>query len=174
MTGRNKVYIIGFMGSGKTTTGHKLAGMLGWPFTDLDRNIEERLGMKISDVFAVHGEPYFRKLEAEILRSLDPLSLAVISTGGGTPCFEDNMDFMLETGLTVYLKMTPAQIRSRISGTGKERPLIRDLGEMELISFISEKLAQREKWYCRAELTVSGFDTDIRSVYSQIKSKLGV
>jgi shikimate kinase len=172
MSVRNKVYIIGFMGSGKTTTGHRLARMLGWPFTDLDSCIEERLGMKISEVFSVHGESYFRTIEAEMLRGLDPLAKAVVSTGGGTPCFDGNMDFMLGTGLTVYLRMTPSQIRSRISGTGGDRPLIRDMGDEELLSFISERLEQREKWYGRAELTVSGFDTDIRSLCDQIMSKL--
>ena len=87
----------------------------------------------------------------------------VISTGGGTPCYGDNMDFMLETGLTLYLKLTPGQLKSRLSGTNGERPLIKDLGDEGLLSFIEEKLAVREKWYNRAELTFNGFDTDIRA-----------
>jgi shikimate kinase len=172
MPGKNKVYIIGFMGSGKTTTGKKLAGLLGWPFTDLDRSIEEQTGMTIPEIFSRHGEAWFRNVESEMLRSFSPLTKRVISTGGGTPCYEDNMEYMLETGLTLYLKLTPGQLKSRLSGPNGERPLIKDLGNEEMLCFIEEKLAMREKWYNMAELNFNGFDTDIRSIYSQVRSRL--
>jgi shikimate kinase len=168
----DKVYIIGFMGSGKTTTGLKLASLLGWEFTDLDKNIEENTGMTIPEIFSHHGEAYFREVESGILRSVEPVKNRVISTGGGTPCFCDNMNFMLNTGLTLYLKLTAGQLKSRLSDSNGERPLIKDLNDEELLSFITEKLAFREKWYEQAELTVNGFDTDIRTVYSQICSML--
>jgi shikimate kinase len=174
MPGSNKVYIIGFMGSGKTTTGMKLAGFLGWPFTDLDRSIEEHTGLTIPEIFSRHGEAWFRTVESEILRSFSPLKNGVISTGGGTPCYGDNMEYMLETGLTLYLKLTPGQLKSRLSGTNGERPLIKDLGNEDLLSFIEQKLAIREKWYNRAELNFNGFDTDIRSIYSQVRSRLNI
>jgi shikimate kinase len=166
-----KVYIIGFMGSGKTTTGLKLAGLLGWAFTDLDRSIEESTGMTIPEIFSSHGETWFRKAESEMLRNLPSDTNRVISTGGGTPCFEDNMEYMLETGLTIYLKLTPGQLKSRLSGTNGERPLIKDLGEEGLLSFIKEKLAFREKWYNRAEFTVNGFDTDLKLIFSKVKAR---
>ena len=172
MLNSSKIYIIGFMGSGKTTTGMKLAALLGWSFTDLDKYLEENTGMTIPDIFSVRGETYFREAESEALKSLRPLTNSVISTGGGTPCYADNMDYMLETGLTIYLKLTPGQLKSRLSGTGGERPLIKDLGDADLLNFIREKLALREKWYSRAELTVKGFNADIRSIYSQVFSKL--
>ena len=167
----NKVYIIGFMGSGKTTTGLKLAGLLGWTFTDLDRSIEEHTGMRIPEIFSSHGEMWFRKAEYEMLRNLPSDTNRVISTGGGTPCYEDNMDYMLETGLTIYLKLTPGQLKSRLADTNGERPLIKDLGDEGLISFIEEKLAFREKWYNRARLTVNGFDTDLRLIFSEVRAR---
>jgi shikimate kinase len=172
MPGENKVYIIGFMGSGKTTTGRKLAELLGWTFTDLDRSIEEHTGLTIPEIFSRHGETFFREVESGVLRSLRSLTNGVISTGGGTPCYGDNMDYMLETGLTIYLKLTPGQLKSRLSGTNGERPLIKDLGDEVLLSFIEEKLAIREKWYNRAELNFNGFDTDVRLIYSQVRSRL--
>ena len=114
------------------------------------------------------------KMESETLKSLQSLTNGVISTGGGTPCYGSNMDFMLETGLTIYLKLTPGQLKSRLSGTRGERPLIKDLSDEDLLSFIEEKLAIREKWYNRAELNFNGFDTDIRLIYSQIISRLNI
>ena len=174
MLSRNRVYIIGFMGSGKTTTGIKLSGLLGWPFTDLDKSIEKHTGMSIPEIFARHGETWFRGKESEVLKNLPVLTNSVISTGGGAPCYGDNMDYMLETGLTIYLKLTAGQLKSRLSGTKGERPLIKDLGEDGLLSFIEEKLAVREKYYNRAELVFNGFDTDVRSIYLQIRSKLNL
>jgi shikimate kinase len=174
MPGTNKVYIIGFMGSGKTTTGLKLAGLLGWTFTDLDKCIEEDSGMTIAEIFSTHGETWFRKMESKILRNLQPSTNTVISTGGGTPCYGDNMDFMLETGLTIYLKLTPEQLKSRLSRTNGERPLLKDLGDEGLLSFIEEKLAIREKWYNKAELNFNGFDTNVRLIYSQVRSRLNI
>jgi shikimate kinase len=109
-----------------------------------------------------------------VLRNLPPLTNGVISTGGGTPCYEDNMDYMLETGLTLYLKLTPGQLKSRLAGTHGERPLIRDVGEKGLLSYIEEKLAVREKYYNRAELHFNGFNTDVRLIDSQVRSILNV
>ena len=170
----NKIYVIGFMGSGKTTTGLKLAGLLGWSFTDLDKSVENHTGMKIPEIFSQHGETYFREVESEVLKSLKSVTDTVISTGGGTPCYRDNMDYMLESGLTIYLKLTPGQLKSRLSASKGERPLIKNLNDEKLLSFIEEKLASREKWYNKAELTVDGFDTDIRLIFSQVRSRLNI
>jgi shikimate kinase len=174
MADSNKVYLIGFMGSGKSTTGMKLATLLGWPFIDLDRSIQEHTGLSIPEIFSRHGEPWFREKESETLKSLQSLPSGVISTGGGTPCYGSNMDFMLETGLTIYLKLTPGQLKSRLSGSSGQRPLIKNLSDEDLLSFIEENLAIREKWYSRAELNFNGFDTDIRLIYSQIISTLNI
>ena len=166
------VYIIGFMGSGKSTTGRRLASILNWHFADIDRHIEKYSGKTISEIFSQDGEIYFRNLESEVLKSLKSQTNTVISTGGGTPCFGDNMDYMLETGLTIYLKLTPLQLKSRLADSKGERPLIKDLTNDGLLHFIEEKLGSREKWYNRAEITVEGFDPDINQLVNKIRSEL--
>jgi len=168
------VYIIGFMGSGKSTAGIKLASVLGWSFIDLDRRIEEHAGKTIPEIFSQHGESYFRILEAEVLKSLKSQTNTVISTGGGTPCHGDNMDYMLETGLTLYLKLTPGQLKNRLSESTRERPLIKDLSNEGLLGFIDEKLAYREKWYNRSEITVEGINLNISLLHSLVKSSLNI
>ena len=169
MSASRKVYIIGFMGSGKTTAGKKLAGALGWSFLDLDKKIEDKTGKSIPEIFSEHGEDYFREVESEILKNLECETDTVVSTGGGTPCYADNMDFMSITGLTVYLKLTPLQLRSRLSESKGERPLIKDLGKEELLAFIEEKLHLREPWYNRAEINIEGIDIDIKNLSSIVR-----
>ena len=168
------IYIIGFMGSGKSTAGKKLASLLGWSFIDLDMKIEEHAGKTIPEIFSENGEEYFRNLEAQLLKSLKSCTNTLISTGGGTPCYKDNMDFMLQTGLTIYLKLTPEELKSRLSGSKGERPLIKDIDKDNLLSFIVEKLADREKWYDRSEIIVTGINLDIKLLLSLVKSKLNI
>jgi shikimate kinase len=168
------LYIIGFMGSGKSTAGKKLASLLGWSFIDLDKSIEVQTGKTIPELFSLHGEDHFRNIESEVLRSLKSQINTVISTGGGTPCHGDNMDFMLKTGLTLYLKLTPGQLKSRLSESKGERPLIKDLTDEGLLRFIEDKLASREKWYSSAEITMEGINLDISLLLSIVKAKLYV
>jgi shikimate kinase len=168
------IYIIGFMGSGKSTAGKKLASLLDWSFIDLDKRIEDYTGKTISEIFSQLGEDYFRNVEAEVLKSLKSQTNTVISTGGGTPCYGDNMDYMLETGLTIYLKLTPGQLKSRLSKSSGGRPLIKDLNNAGLLGFIEEKLAFREKWYTRAEIALDGIDLDINLVYSTVMATLNI
>jgi shikimate kinase len=169
-----RIYIIGFMGSGKTTAGKKLASLLGWSFIDLDKRIEEYAGKTIPEIFSQSGEDYFRIIETQLLRNLKMCTKTVISTGGGTPCYIDNMDYMIETGLTIYLKLTPAELKSRLSQSKGKRPLIKDLDQNELTSFIKEKLAVREKWYERSDITMDGIDLDINLLLSHVKSSLSI
>jgi len=162
------------MGSGKTTTGKKLASLLRWSFIDLDKKIEEQTGKTIPEIFSQSGEDYFRIIETRILKSLDYQSNTVVSTGGGAPCYSDNMDYMLNTGLTLYLKLTPGQLKSRLSESKGDRPLIKDLDQQELQSYIEEKLANREKWYNRSDIIVEGVDIDINLLVSLVKSRLTI
>lgn len=170
MTGGRRVYIIGFMGSGKTTAGKNLAAALGWLFIDLDKKIEEKAGKSIPEIFSQDGEDHFRMIESDTLKSLENGSDAVIATGGGTPCYADNTDYMLKTGLTIYLKLTPLQLYSRLSESKGERPLIKNLGKSELLAFIEEKLSIRECWYSKAEMKIEGIDIDIMNLSSLIKT----
>ena len=166
------IYIIGFMGSGKSTAGKQLASLLGWTFIDLDKSIEEYTGKTITEIFSQNGESYFRNIETQLLRSYKAQTHAIISTGGGTPCADDNMDFMLGTGLTLYLKLTPGQLNSRLSESKGDRPLLKDLNQKELLHFIEEKLADRERWYNRSDIVVDGNDLDINLLHSLIVSRL--
>jgi shikimate kinase len=165
----NKIFLIGFMGSGKSTTGKKLASHLKWTFIDLDEKIENMTGMKIRDIFSEKGEAFFRRTESEVLQGMASESNAVISTGGGTPCFGNNMDFMLRTGITVYLRMTPARLKNRLAGSSDRRPLLKDIGKEDLEEYIAGKLSEREKWYSRAEIIIDGFNTDFSMLYSSVK-----
>ena len=168
------IYIIGFMGSGKTTAGRKLASLLGWSFIDLDKKIEEYTGKTIPEIFSQNGEDYFRAAETQILRNLKSGVNTIISTGGGTPCYSDNMDFMLESGLTIYLKLTPGQLKSRLSKSNGERPLIKDLDPQSLMAFIEKKLADRERWYNMSDIIADGIDLNISLLHSIVKSKLNI
>jgi shikimate kinase len=166
------LFIIGFMGSGKSTAGRKLASLLDWSFIDLDKKIEEYTGKTIPELFSQYGEEYFRNVESEVLKSLKGQINIVISTGGGTPCHYDNMDYMLATGLTLYLKLTPGQLRNRLADSTQDRPLIKGLTSEGLLEYIEEKLAYREKWYNCAEVTVEGVNLDINFLHSLVRSKL--
>ena len=173
MSGKNIIYVIGFMGSGKSTAGKKLAASLGWSFIDLDRKIEELAGKTIPQIFSSDGEQAFRKLESDVLRSINSLEDTIVSTGGGTPCHGNNMDYMLESGLTVYLKMTPEQLTYRLLESTGERPLIKNISDEQLPEFIEKILTVREKWYSRADIIIEGINLDINRLISLIKVRSG-
>ncbi|HBE43602.1 MAG TPA: shikimate kinase [Bacteroidales bacterium] len=170
-TEKNIVYIVGFMGSGKSTAGKKLASSMSWSFIDLDRRIEEVARKTIPRIFSEDGEEHFRKTESEVLKSLTDNNSTIISTGGGTPCHGDNMDYMNETGITVYLKLTPEQLVKRLLNSSGERPLIKDIPDEKLPEFIEKKLALREKYYNKAEIIVDGLSLNIELLRSIIYSK---
>jgi shikimate kinase len=168
----DKIFLIGFMGSGKSTLGRKLAYHLKWSYIDLDEKIELEAGMKITDIFSVKGENWFRELESRMLRSLETETKAVISTGGGTPCLDENMKYMLANGITIYLKMTPAQLKSRLLRSSHQRPLIIGIEPDKLLGFIEGKLAEREKWYSEAEITVDRFNTQLSDLIMLVKKRI--
>ncbi|HCI55800.1 MAG TPA: shikimate kinase [Bacteroidales bacterium] len=164
------VFITGFMGSGKTTVGKKLASLKNWRFIDLDEEIENKEGKSIGRIFSENGEKYFRKIEAEILRGLSPEVDTVISVGGGTPCFYNNMDYMLEQGIVIYLKLSPDEIKSRIEKDDTERPLLKGIEEKDMIDFIERKLKEREEYYNKAHIITSGYNVDVKKINEEIKN----
>lgn len=170
MAEKKLVYLIGFMGSGKSTAGKRVAASLGWSFIDLDKKIEETAGKTIPQIFSQDGEKAFRKTESGVLRSLGESQQTVIATGGGTPCHGDNMDFMLLSGLTVYLKMTPDQLTHRLLESSTVRPLIKNISDEDLPGFIEKALAAREKWYNRAEIIVQGINLDLNRLLEMIEN----
>jgi shikimate kinase len=169
MPGKNKIYLTGFMGSGKTTAGKKLADCLGWSFIDLDKVIEEHCRMTIPQIFTEYGEAYFRKVEAEALTNFKDHHEIVIATGGGSPCYSGNMDHMLENGIVIYLKLTPVQLLNRLEGSQDERPLLKDLSYDQLLSYIEKKLDEREPFYNRAHIIADGYLQDIYRICSDVK-----
>jgi len=158
------VFLIGYMGSGKTTAGKKLAKLLGYGFADLDEHIEKRSGKRIADIFAIDGEEEFRKLEHRYLEKLCKLDNYVIATGGGTPCFGKNLKIMKSAGKVIYLKMPAAALAKRLSQTDNERPLLKNTGNKSLEKHIEEHLAQREKFYEQADVVVSGVSLDVKEL----------
>ena len=123
------------MGSGKTTLGRKLAGMLSYEFIDMDYSIEQEHGLSIPSIFERYGEEVFREWEAEALTRLAFEDKNVVATGGGVPCFYNNMELMNQTGITVYLKLSADQLYARLAEMQENRPLIRGMNEKELRNF---------------------------------------
>ncbi|MDR0511040.1 MAG: shikimate kinase [Rikenellaceae bacterium] len=148
------VFLIGFMGCGKSYLGRTLAARLGWELVDMDSEIERRCGMKIAEIFERHGEEYFRERERELLHELSERKRVVVSAGGGAPVHGDNMETMNRAGLTIYLKMSPSNLAKRLERGMDKRPLIRDLTPGQLLAFIETRLPEREQWYARAKATV--------------------
>ncbi|SMO59355.1 shikimate kinase [Solitalea koreensis] len=159
-----RIFLIGFMGVGKTTFGKRLAKRLAVPFIDLDHLIEEHTGGSVADYFATHGEDAFRLLEKEILQQTNFPENAVISTGGGAPCFFDNMDWMNAQGKTIYIQMPATAIADRLKNAKEERPLIKGLKGESLINFIEERLLARELHYKKAHLTLNGHNLNPENV----------
>ena len=146
------LFLIGYMGCGKSTLGRKLAHRLGVEFADTDALIEAREGASVSDIFQLAGEAYFRQAERAVLDELiDAGRPLVVSTGGGLPTWSDNMARMNGAGCTVYLRRTAEQIARRLSPYGRQkRPRLRGLSDDELIDFMTRDMAAREPFYSQA------------------------
>ena len=151
-----RIFLIGFMGSGKSTLGAQLARHMNYQFVDMDHLIEETAEMSLPEIFSEHGEEVFRKWEHDILLEVCRREKLVISTGGGAPCHSKIMDLMNANGTTIYLKLTPEALRDRLIQSKTERPLIKGKSEPELLEFITGLLEQREKFYEQATYSVNG------------------
>jgi len=152
------IFLVGFMGSGKSTVGRRLAGRLGYSFIDMDQRLEAEHGMTINEIFEKLGEKAFREMENLLLEEIVSLKDTVISTGGGLPCTGNNMDLINDKGVSIYLRMEPEALLNRLSRGKRRRPLIRHLSREELETFIREKLREREPVYLRAHHIVSGLN----------------
>lgn len=150
----NIIFLTGFMGSGKTHWGRLWADALNLPFYDLDEAVVKATGKSVARIFEDEGEDYFREREAEELRKLPPGDAGLISCGGGTPCFFENMDWMNSKGLTVYLKTTPAILWARIREEKEVRPLLKNINENEWLYFIEKTLEAREPFYNQSKIVL--------------------
>ncbi len=143
-----KIYLVGFMGAGKTTIGRELAARMDVPFFDLDDLVESAEGLSVRELFAQRGEPYFRKRERDILRSTRHLDRAIIATGGGTFTFDENIQLIQSEGLSIYLSAPYALVRSRAGGKNADRPLFRDDAAAH------ELFNARARFYRMADITL--------------------
>ncbi|MEO8887213.1 MAG: shikimate kinase [Mucilaginibacter sp.] len=159
-----KIFLIGFMGCGKTTWSKKLAAHLGYDFIDLDHVLQDKVGMTIAEYFAAHGEEAFRKLESSILKDTEYPENTVISTGGGLPCFFNNLQWMNANGKTLYIKLSPKTLAERLENAKTERPVLRGKHGDELVAFITEKLAEREGFYMQAAHIINGIDLSVEKI----------
>lgn len=154
------------MGAGKTTVGKALSKELGIPFYDLDWYIESRMRKTVPQLFAERGEEGFRKIEYNMLHEVAEFEDVVISCGGGTPCFFDNIDYLNGQGQVVYLKASPEVLYKHLMMGKTERPLLKGKSSEELITFIREQLDKREAFYSKAQYVL---DVDLMDDCEKIK-----
>ncbi len=144
------IFLIGYMGSGKTTLGRALSVATGRRFIDLDHYIENRYCCSVRDIFQQHGEERFRQIERNMLHEVADFEDVIVACGGGTPCFYDNVDFMNEHGVTVFLDTPIDRLHSRLMRGRAKRPLIADKSDDELRTFIINALNERMPFYSKA------------------------
>lgn len=164
-----RIILIGYMGAGKTTVGKALAHELNIPFYDLDWYIEERYRKTIPQIFAEKGESGFREIEQKMLHEVAEFEDVIISSGGGTPCFFDNIDYMNQQAQTVYLKASPDVLYKHLRMGKTERPLLKNKTEEEIKQYICESLNTREPYYNKAQYTLN---VDLLESYEKIKDSV--
>ena len=157
------LFLIGYMASGKTTLGRVLAKKLGWQFYDLDFYIEQRFRRSVAEIFAERGEEGFRLLESTMLREVGEMEQTVVACGGGTPCFCDNMRYMLGAGTTVWLDATVGAICRRLLVARNRRPIVEGKSPEELPQFIAGHLAGRLPYYQQARIRIPSDHLESRS-----------
>ena len=153
-----RIFLLGFMGSGKSTHGRKIAQMMGYDFVDMDLWIEEVNGMTVPEIFNTRGEPFFREQERIAIENLSKLERVVIATGGGAPCHGNNMELMKQSGLTIYLKLSPEALLSRLKVSKNKRPLLEGKSEEEMRQTVVEMLGERESFYTGADMIIDGLE----------------
>jgi shikimate kinase len=160
-----RIYLIGFMGTGKTTLGENVARSLNVPFFDTDQMIEEQIGMAVTEIFSSRGEDSFREIEARVIRSTDIYDKAIIATGGGLPVYYHNMDWLLDHGITMYLQWPEDILVASLVQHRSIRPLLADLTVEEATSKALALLEERRPVYERSSMTVTltgNIETDIK------------
>ena len=159
------------MGAGKSSYGRKLAKTIGFRFIDMDTHIEELEGMKVSDIFSLRGEQWFRAIETEVLHLLGEMEEdLIIATGGGVPCFNNNMDFINSNGISVYLKLSAEALAMKLSSSNKSlRPLLVGKKDQELLDYVKQKLSEREQFYQLSKIIVPAEKLNIETLKARLK-----
>jgi shikimate kinase len=155
----DKIFLIGFMGCGKSTQGKKLAKALEKPFIDLDHYIEKKEEATIEIIFNTKGEDYFREKETEYLKQvIARYPKSVVSLGGGAACFNGNINLILKAGTVIYIEMPPDSLHYRLTQSETSRPLLKDKTLEESLKFVTDLLHKRETFYSQAHVTVNGIN----------------
>ncbi len=151
--------------------GKRLASKIGSSFVDLDHEVEQQAGSTISAFFSAHGEEAFRQLESKVLKEFPYPEHSIIATGGGAPCYADNMQWMNANGTTVYIDMSPLALARRLEKGREKRPLLKNLNDAELVAFIEGKLAERRSFYQQAQLMVDGLGLTADALNALLQGK---
>lgn len=167
-----KISLIGYMGSGKSTIGPKLALLSGLDYYDLDAEIEKHTGYTITETIFNKGELYFRKVERQKLEEILQKDNFVLSTGGGTPCYYDNIDLINKSSLSVYLQYGVPKLFERLAGNSNQRPLIAHLEGEPLREYIGKHLFERSAYYEKATLIMNGSKMSEDEIIEEIKTYL--
>ncbi|ADY54206.1 Shikimate kinase [Pseudopedobacter saltans DSM 12145] len=166
-----KIFLVGYMGCGKSRMGKKLASKLERPFIDLDELIQTKHQATIPEIFAARGENGFREIERDTLQKSAIANNTIVSTGGGAPCFFDNMEWMNKNGLTIFIDPPEKVLADRLINAKAERPLIKGKSYDELLAFIHEKLAERRFFYEQAKIALKGVDLTVEEVVEAIEKE---
>ncbi|HVM87157.1 MAG TPA: shikimate kinase [Puia sp.] len=167
-----KIFLIGFMGSGKTHWGRLLSAKLNLPFFDLDSVIVHTEKKTIAEIFVQQGEEYFRYKEKEVLEELvNDHEKFIVSCGGGTPCFFNNIAFMKKSGKVIWLNTSIDVLKERLLKERMSRPLIKAIGDHELKSYITRKLGERKMYYAQADIVVAEENTSLGSLIEILKNE---
>lgn len=165
-----RIVFVGYMYSGKTTIGKKLAQHLDYKFYDIDTEIENKIHHSVADIFKLFGEDTFRKLEQQTLKELLQKDDVIIACGGGTPCFFDNMQQIKEKSISIYIKVDIKHIIARQKYSKAERPLLSDKTEKEIRQYITESLDDRKKYYSQADIISEDFNFSIKSIVEKLSN----
>lgn len=164
LCGVKTIFLIGFMGAGKTSTGKKLAKALNCPFIDTDTLLTQQEGCSISELFETKGEANFRYLEKQLIEKLNREEVTVVATGGGLPCHNNLIELLNQKGTTIYLSVKPSTLLMRLKEGKSKRPLIANLSDDELAVLIAKMLSEREEIYLKAELVLSEAEQKVENI----------
>jgi shikimate kinase len=164
-----KIYLVGYMASGKSKLGKELSGITGLSFYDMDEGFEERYRIGIVDFFEKYGDDAFRRIEHQILFETTNLRDTIIATGGGTPCTDENMSFIKSQGISIYIRMNAHDLFTRLKSIKKKRPLLKDIPGDKLEQFIRDQVEEREHYYLQADHIIDGPVNNVEKLAEMIK-----
>lgn len=167
-----KIFLLGYMGSGKSTIGKRLSERLKMNFVDFDSYIEEETGRSIAEIFENDGEEQFRQLEHDYLKKIIDMDNIVIALGGGTPCYHNNIELINKNGISVFISVSAEKLAQRLLKVKNKRPLIRNLNKKELRPFIEANLEERLPIYQKAHYIISTESYDEKQITEYIMKKI--